>query len=150
MDLEVVLTQDDPKLGKRGDVVKVSAGFAKNFLIPNNRARAATLSNLKAFEAEKARRVKSEAERLASAKERAARIEQTSVTIQVQAGEGEKLYGAVTAQDIASACAAEKLVIDKKEIHLEEPVKKLGSYQVDIKLHPQVHAKLRFWVVKQK
>lgn len=150
MNIDVVLMQDDEKLGKRGEVVRVSSGYAQNFLYPHHKAKPATPVNLKAFEAEKARQAKDRQERLARAKDAAARLAEASVTIEVLTGEGDKLYGAVTTQDIASAAAAQRLPVEKKDIHLEEPIKKLGAYQVSVKLHPDISANLKLWVVKKK
>ena len=150
MNIEVVLTQDDPKLGKRGEVVKVSSGFANNFLIPNHKAKLATPANLKSFLDEKSKNSREEAERKARAEVAASKINQTSLTIEVLTGEGEKLYGAVTTQDITVALAQQNITLDKKDIHLEEPIKKLGAYQIDVKMHPTVTAKLKLWIVKKK
>ena len=150
MDIQVVLTETDPKLGKRGEIVKVSSGFANNFLIPNKKAILATPANLKSFEAEKEREVKSNAQKLAAAQELAQKITKVSLTVEVAAGEGDKLYGAVTNQDIQRALESQGAAVDKKEIHLEEPIRKLGAYQVPLKLHPEVSVTVKLWVVKKK
>ncbi len=150
MDIEVVLTETDPKLGQRGQVIKVSPGYAQNFLFPNKKAKPATPSNLKNFEAEKARRVKDEAEVKARSALLAKQISSASLTLEVLAGEGDKLFGAVTAQDIQLGLANQGIQVDKKGVHLEEPIKKLGAYTVTVKLYPQVQADLKLWVVKKK
>src|SRR5438105_3663957 len=98
--IQVVLTETDPKLGKKGDVVNVSSGYASNFLFPHKKALPATPQNLKAFDAEKARHAKDEAAKLARAKDTAARLAKTSLVVEVAAGESDKLYGAVTSQDV--------------------------------------------------
>ena len=150
MNVEVVLLQDDPKLGKRGEVVKVSPGFAQNFLFPHNKAKAATPANLKAFEQEKARLAKEEAERVGRARDLSAKLKDMSFTIEVTTGEGDKLYGAVNSQDIIEALHRQGITMERKEVHLEEPIKKLGAYQVNVKLHPQISATLKVWIVKKK
>ena len=162
MSIEVVLTESDPKLGQRGEVVKVSAGYAHNFLIPHKKAKLATPSNLKSFEEEKARRAKEQTRVKAHAEELAAKIAALSLTLEVLVGpakqlagsssgeETEKLFGAVTAQDIQQGLLSQGIPVDKKDIHLEEPIKKLGAYILPVKLHPEVQAKLKLWVVKKK
>ena len=150
MDIQVVLTQDDPKLGKRGQVIKVSSGYAQNYLIPHQKAKLATPSALKSFQEEQARHARQEAENLAQARELAKKISGTSLNIEMLVGEGEKLYGAVTNQDIHEALFKQGVTVDRKDIHLEEPIKKLGAYEVSIKLHPEVSTKLKLWVLKKK
>jgi large subunit ribosomal protein L9 len=149
MNVEVVLTDNDPKLGKRGEVVKVSQGFALNYLIPNRKAVMATKENLKSFAAEKAGEERRQAEKLAAAKETAAKISAVSVKIPMQAGDGDKLYGAVTNQDVQAALSAKGIAIERRDIHLDEPIKRLGDYTVQLKLHPEVSAKLAISVVKK-
>lgn len=150
MDLEVVLTQDDPKLGKRGDIVKVSSGYASNFLIPNQKALLATPAAVKNFKVEKARQVKQQADALSRARETAAKIERTFVRIDRLTGEDDKLYGAVTAQNIHEALKQQGISVDRKDLHLEEPIRKLGGHEVAVKLHPEVTAKLKLQVEKKK
>ena len=126
MDVEVVLTEADPKLGQRGQVIKVSAGYAHNFLIPHKKAKLATPSNLKSFDEEKTRRAKEHAQVKAHAEGLAAKISSLSLTLEVLVGEAEKLFGAVTAQDIQQGLLSQGITIEKKDIHLEEPIRKLG------------------------
>lgn len=148
--IDVILIQDDPKLGKRGEIVKVSSGFANNFLIPNHKAKLATPANLKSFQAEKERQQKEAAQNLAKARQLADKVKQTSLTVEVLTGEDEKLYGAVTTHEILRELATKSISVEKKDIHLEEPIRKLGAYEVVIKLHPEVSTKLKVWVVKKK
>ena len=150
MDIQVILTADDPKLGKRGEVIKVSPGFARNFLLPQKKAILATPAGLKAVEEEKARKTKQQADRLEWARQMAKRISATVVPIEMMAGEGDKLFGAVTNQTIQEALAKKGIDIDKKEIHIDEPIKKLGEYQVPVKLHHEVSVNLRLSIVKKK
>ena len=149
MDIQVVLTENDPKLGKRGQVVKVSPGYAQNFLFPHNKAKLATAANLRSFEQEKARTAKEEAERTAQAKEQAARLSAVSLRLPVSVGEGDRLFGSVTSQDIVEALSREGIALDRKKLHLEEPIKRLGDYQVPVKLYPEVSALIRVSVVKR-
>lgn len=150
MNVEVILTEDDSKLGRRGQVVKVSSGFAQNFLIPHGKAKLATTALLKNFEQEKKKEAKEKAEVLAAAQKLAQQILSQSLTIEVRVGEAEKLYGAVTSQHIQEGLAKHGITIDKKDVHLPEPIKKLGAYQIDIKLHPEVTTKLKLWIVQAK
>ena len=150
MNVEVVLLRDDPKLGKRGEVVKVSSGFAQNFLFPHAKAKPATPANLKSFEKEKAQAAKEEADRLLRAEDLSKKIKEMSLSVEVSAGEGDKLYGAINSQDIAQALQAKGLSVERKEIHLEEPIKKLGTYQVHVKLHPKISTPLKIELVKKK
>ena len=150
MDIQVILTESDPKLGNRGEVIKVSSGYAQNFLFPHKKAKPATPANLKTALEEKERRAKDQARGLAEARELASKISSASVTIEMLAGEEDKLFGAVTAQDIAAALGAQGISIDRKDVHLEEPIKKLGAYQVPVKLDREAQGMLKLWVVKKK
>lgn len=150
MDIRVVLTETDPKLGKRGEVIKVSSGYAQNFLFPHKKAVLATPAALKGFEAEKARQAKDEAEHLAKARQTAERISKTPLALDVMAGEGDKLYGAVTAHDIQEALAAKGIAVEKRDIHLQEPIKRLGQHDVALKLHPDVAVTLKLTVQKKQ
>ena len=149
MDIQVILTETDPKLGERGQVIKVSSGYAQNFLFPHNKAKPATPANLKSFEQEKARAAKEEAAHLAQAKEQAARLSSVHLRLEVSVGEGDKLFGSVTSQDIAEALSRQGITIDRKKLHLQEPIKRLGSYQLPFKFHPDVTANLKLDVVKR-
>lgn len=147
--MKIILRQDLPSLGKKGAVVKVAEGHGRNYLIPRQMAYLATPANLRRWEEEnkftETRGQKEEVE----AKELAGRIGALSCTITKKVGENEMLYGSVTNADIAAALKGEGLNIDRRKILLEGPVKKLGIYSVPIRLHPQVTAELRVWVVKE-
>ena len=154
MDVQVILTQNDPKLGKNGEVVKVSSGHAYNYLIPQGKAKLASESNLRVLKAGQAKRSKEEAERLAQAREWSERIKSAPLVIETATGpasgaEGEKLYGAVTTQDIADALAGRGIPVERKEIHLAEPIKKLGEFHVSVRLHHDVTAVLELKVVRK-
>jgi large subunit ribosomal protein L9 len=149
MDIQVILTENDPKLGKRGQVVKVSPGYAQNFLFPHNKAKLATPANLKSFEQEKVKNAKEEAKRLAQAKEQAARLSSAELKLEVSVGEGDRLFGSVTSQDIIEALSKKGITLDRKKLHLEEPIKRLGEHPVPVKLHPEVSVQIKVSVVKR-
>ncbi len=149
MDIQVVLTENDPKLGKRGQVIKVSSGYAQNYLFPHKKAQPATPAALKQYEAEKTKQLKGEAERLSQARAAAERLKAAPLRLELAAGEGEKLFGAVTAQHILDTLQAQGIRLDRKSIHLEEPIKKLGIHEVACRLHPEVSVTLRLEVVKK-
>lgn len=147
--MKVILTEDIDRLGKIGDVVTVKEGFARNFLIPKNKARPATPGNMKALESVRKKEASEAAKQVEAARALASRISNISLTISVQAGDEEKLFGSVTADTVSDSLKEEGIEIDKKDIVIEEPIKKLGVYQVTIKVHPEVKASLRLWIVKK-
>lgn len=160
MSIEVILTQDDPKLGKRGQVVKVSPGYAQNFLFPHHKAQAATAETLKVYREEAERRARADAERLEKAKADAEKLKSITLTIEMQVAESSskmfgpghestKLYGAVTSHEIADALARKGIKVERKNIHLAEPIKKLGAFEVPVKLHRDVTVSLRLSVMKK-
>lgn len=147
--MKIILMKDMEKLGDVGDEIEVSDGYARNYLIPKKVAIRATKGALKVVEQkkkEKERRLQKEKQEAA---ELAEKMTDLSCTITVEAGEEDKLFGAVTSEMIAEALAAEGVEVDKKKVSLEEPIKALGVYNVDIKLHPEVKAQARIWVVKK-
>lgn len=147
--MEIILNEDVQKLGKAGTIVKVKDGFARNFLIPNGLAVLATAASLKRLQQEQQRKqsqiesLKKEAEELKD------RLAQVSLTIASLTQEDENLYGGITAQDISAALKEESFDIDKNQIILSKPIKSLGIYEVPVKLHPEVTANLKVWVVKK-
>jgi large subunit ribosomal protein L9 len=140
--MKVILKADVKDLGRMGEVVSVKDGFARNYLMPKGLAVDASTKNVKQFEHDKrqilemAKKVKAGAEGLAE------KIAATGITIKAKAGEEDKLFGSVTAMDIAEALKAEGIEIDKKKISLEEPLKRLGEYKVSVKLHSDVAAEI--------
>jgi large subunit ribosomal protein L9 len=146
--MKVILMEDVPSLGKVGDLVKVSNGYGRNFLVPNGKAMNATTHNINILEHQtkqlknKVDKIKREAEKLAK------RIEAISCTVAKPAGEEEKIFGSVTSMDIEESLKVEGIEVDRKKIILDEPIKSLGIYTVPIKLHPEVTAQLKVWVVK--
>lgn len=147
--MEVILRQDVSGLGKAGAVVKVKDGFARNFLIPNNLALVLNAANLKKLEAEKQSKNQQLEKAKKSAEELKEKLTGFSLTIPVLVQEGEKLYGSITAQDLERALKEENLEIDKNSILLDEPIKTLGIYEVPVKLHSEVSAKIKVWIVKK-
>jgi len=147
--MEVILSQEVEKLGKVGAVVKVKDGFARNFLFPKRLAYPATPGNLKRIEAQKARIVARQAQIKKEAQELAERLAKVSCTVTVEVNDLEKLYGSVPESEIAKALELEGYSIDKKNVLLEKPITELGIYEVPIKVHPEVIAKIRLWVAKK-
>ena len=148
--MKVILTQTIERLGRIGDVVNVKDGYARNYLFPKNAAKEATAGNMKILDSLKKKQVLEDAKKLDEAKALAEKIAALSITISAKSGEEEKLFGAVTTEMISIALGNEKVVIDKKDIVLDEPIKKLGVYQVGVKVHPEVKASLRVWIVKEE
>lgn len=147
--MEVILSQDVQKLGKVGEVVKVKSGYARNFLFPKKMAYVATPANLKRIEqVEKKRRLQYEREKVEAEKE-AEKLSKISCTVNVEVNDLEKLYGAVSETEIVKALEMEGFKIDKKNIVTEKPIEELGIFEVGVKLHPEVTAKIRLWVTKK-
>lgn len=147
--MDVIILEDIEKLGKAGDVVKVRAGYARNFLVPNGKALLCTKGNRKLIEQQKELVARRKAKEVAQFTALAEKIAAMSCTINVQVGEEDKLFGSVTNADIQKALLSEGIDLDKRKIKLEEPIKKLGIYSVEIELHSDVHATLKVWVVKE-
>jgi large subunit ribosomal protein L9 len=147
--MKLILRQDIDKLGKRGEVVKVAPGYGRNFLVPKGFAYHYTPGNTKKVEVERKILSLHQAREKAEAEDLAAKISQISTTIVRKVGEGETLYGSVNNADIADALEKEGFSLDKRKILLEEPIKTLGIYTVPVKLHPEVTAELKVWVVKE-
>jgi large subunit ribosomal protein L9 len=147
--MKIILREDVDKLGRRGDVVKVAPGFGRNFLVPKGLAYTHTPGNAKRVDLERRFLNVKQAREKQEAEELARRISQASTTIVRKVGENETLYGSVTNGDIAEALEKEGFGIDKRKILLEDPIKTLGIYTVPVKLHPEVTAELKVWVVKE-
>lgn len=147
--MDVILRQDVEKLGSAGELVSVRDGYARNFLLPKGLAYAASEGNRRRLEAEARQREKKAGTQLEDARELAARLEAVSLTFAVKAGEGDKLFGSVTAADVADRLHAEGFAIDKKSVDLHEPIKALGVYKVPIRVHHEVKPEVRVWVVKE-
>jgi len=147
--MEVILSEDVQSLGKTGDVVKVKDGYARNFLIPNKKARIATAVNIRRIEQEKKKRDIESAEKCKKAEELSEKLSKVSCTVSVEVNDLDKLYGTVAEVDIVKALEVEGYEIDKKDIIIEKPIEELGIFEVGVKLHPTVTAKIRLWVTKK-
>ena len=148
--MQVILREDIDKLGKIGDLVKVADGYARNFLVPNKKAIEATPKNVHAMDHAK----KMVSDRLRKLKKEAAAeadtIKALVITIKAKTGEEGKLFGSVTSMDIAEAAKAQGVVIDKRKIVLEEPIKRLGDYTVTVKLHADITADFKVSVIAEE
>jgi len=141
--MQVVLLEKVGRFGKMGDVVRVKDGYARNFLLPRGKALRANKDNIAVFEARRAELEAENQARKAAAEKIAATLESLSITLIRQAGEDGRLYGSVTAKDIADAIAEKGTEIDKKNIHLNNAIKSTGEYSIKIYLHGEVEAAVK-------
>jgi len=147
--MDIILLKDVDKLGKEGDIVHVKDGYARNFILPRKLGIASTPEALKVLERKRKKKeeglekLKTEAEAVSK------KIASVSCTIPVEAGVEDKIFGAVTSDMVKNALKQEGIEADKRNVVIKEPIKKLGVYKVDIKLHPEVTAELKIWVVKK-
>lgn len=147
--MKVILQVDVKALGKKGDLVEVAEGYARNFLIPRGLAKVANESNLRALRAEQSQAAAKAQRELEEAKRVAAELEKAPIAVAGKTGGAGRLFGSVTAQDIAAAVKAKTGVqLDKRKIQLDEPIKALGTYRVPVRVHPQVEAVLTVQVVE--
>ena len=147
--MKVILLRDVDTLGSAGQIVTVADGYARNSLIPRRQALLATDANVAFFESRR-RQHEAAAEREKRAAEgTAAELEKASLTVQVKVGEGDRLYGSVTAQNIADLLKEQGHDVDRRGIELEEPIRALGVYNVAVQLHTGVKATIKLWVVKE-
>ena len=148
--MKVILQQDIKKIGKQGDIINVSDGYARNYLFPRKLAVEATQGAVKTVEQKKTSENKKQAEQLAQAKEQANRLTDKVVKLCLKAGEAGRLFGAVTTKDIADALAAQhKITIDKRKFEIKEPLKTLGRYQVIVRLYPEVSTQIQVDITAQ-
>ncbi len=147
--MKIILKTDLEKLGKAGDIVEVKRGYARNYLIPKGFAVEATASNLKLVEQEKAALQRRLQKEIDEAKAFAAQLENVEITAKVQVGEENRVFGAVTNQTVSDLLAEKGFDVDRKKILLEEPIKQLGVFDIPIKLHSEVEAKIKLWVVRE-
>jgi large subunit ribosomal protein L9 len=148
--MEVILREEIEKLGRRGDVVKVASGYARNYLLPKRLAVAATDSNKKIVEQEKQAYLRRESKEIGDASDLAKMMASLEVTIAQKAGDNDQLFGSVTAQDIAAALERAGYTIDRRKVNLAEPIKSLGDYKVAVKLHREVSVELPVHVIKEE
>ncbi len=147
--MKVILRKDQDKLGQVGAVVDVKDGYARNFLIPKGIAYPASEGSMRALEEEKKQAERRSTKELKSSEKLATELEKLSITIKMKVGEDEKLFGSVTSQMIADAVKEKGFDIDKRIIEMPEPIKALGIYNVDVKLHQNVTGKVKVWVVRE-
>jgi large subunit ribosomal protein L9 len=147
--MKVILRQNYEPLGQVGDVVEVKDGYAHNFLLPRKIAYIALDGNLRVLDEEKKAVVKKAKHELQTAETLATELEKVSITIPVQVGEEDKIFGSVTAQMIADNLKEKGYDIDKRKIEIDEAIKTLGIYSVNVKLHQNVGAKVKVWVVRE-
>ena len=147
--MEVILREHVVNLGRRGDVVKVAAGYARNYLLPQKLALTVNDTNRRQVERERKLADVRETEERQAAEALAARIGQIEVVVARRVGETEALYGSVTAADVAEGLAAKGLEIERRKLHLPEPIKQLGEFMVPVRLHRDVTANVKVVVVKE-
>jgi large subunit ribosomal protein L9 len=147
--MQVILQENVEKLGTRGQVVEVSPGYARNFLLPRKLAIEASPGNLKRLEKIRATLAKREATERESAAKLAELLGGVSLTLRRKAGESDHLFGSVTAADISDALAAQGYTVDKRKIRLAEPIKLIGEFTVPVKLHPEVEATVKVVVARE-
>jgi large subunit ribosomal protein L9 len=147
--MEVILRNAVEKLGQPGDIVTVTNGFARNFLLPRGMAYEATPGNKKRMEQERQRLEAAESTRRSGAQELANKLEEVSLTFSARVGEEGKLFGSVTSADIHQQLEAQGIHIERRMIDLHEPIKALGVYRVPVRLHADVKPEIKVWVIKQ-
>lgn len=142
--MKIILLQDEKKLGKKGDIIEASDGYARNYILPKKIGVEATSKNMNDLKLQKANEEKLAQEQLDAAKELAATLETKEVVVKIKAGEGGKAFGSVSSKEIVSAFKEQNgIELDKKKVQLPEALKNFGVYEVTVKLHPQVSAKLK-------
>jgi large subunit ribosomal protein L9 len=147
--MKVILKQKVENLGDAWDAVNVKDGYARNFLFPGGLALEATKANLKIREAFKTSRLALQGKEKLQAEVLAEKLQQASFTLTMEATAEDKLYGSVDAEELAKFLKSEGYTIEEKNILLDQPIKSLGVYTVDLKLHPEVTAKIKVWIVKK-
>ncbi len=147
--MKIILRKDTEKLGKAGEIIETKSGYARNYLIPKGIAVAATNANMKIYEQERRAIERKMQQEIEEAQTFAAKLNGLSITATVQVGEEDKVFGAVTNQNIADLLVEKGVDVDRKKIILEEPLKALGVFEVPIKLHSQVEAQIKVWVVRE-
>lgn len=148
--MEIILREDIENLGTRGQVIKVAEGYARNFLLPKKLAVAATDSNRKIVEQERQAHLRKEAKEVGEAQELAKLVGAITVTIARKAGENDQLFGSVTAADISDALTAQKYSVERRKIHLDEPIRALGEHKVTVRLHRDVTAEITVNVTREE
>ena len=147
--MEVILLESIHKLGNRGQAVKVKPGYARNYLFPRNLALPATTANRRVFQETERVLIKKDVAATEAARVRAAKLADVAVNIAVAVGEEDKLYGSVTALDIVRKLKEQGHDVERREIALDEPIRQIGVYNVDVRLHREVSVPIKVWVVKE-
>ena len=147
--MEVILLESIHKLGNRGQAVKVKPGYARNYLFPRNLALPATTANRRVFQETERVLIKKDVAATEAARVRAAKLADVAVNIAVAVGEEDKLYGSVTALDIVRKLKEQGHDVERREIALDEPIRQIGVYNVDVRLHREVSVPIMVWVVKE-
>lgn len=147
--MKVIFIKDMKGQGKKGEVKEVSEGYARNFLFPKGVARPATEGNLKTLEQQQASEEKRKAQEKEDAQALGKKLEEMTVVLKAKAGEGGRLFGAITSKQIAEALAAQNIKIDKRKIELSDPIRTLGVTQIPVKLHPDVKATLKVQITEE-
>src|SRR5262245_6885799 len=148
--MEVILREHVENLGRRGEVVKVAAGYARNYLLPRKLALAVTDANKRQIERERAAAEARDLEEKMQADALGQRVSQTEIEIARRVGENDTLYGSVTSADIAQALLAKGFEIEKRKIHLPEPIKALGEFTIPVKVHREVTSQVKLKVVPEQ
>jgi len=146
--MDVILLKDVERLGQEGSTIHVKPGFARNYLIPQGLAVPATAEQLKAVEARQRQRTRQLQQQQAAAEALKQKLESRSLTLKLTLGEGDKPFGSVTSHDILDALKRDGIEVEKRAIQLDEPIKTLGVYEVPVRVHAEVTAKVKVWVVK--
>jgi large subunit ribosomal protein L9 len=147
--LELILLKDVEHVGRKGDVVKVRDGFARNFLIPQNLGLPSTRANREFVEEQRVRAEKRQSRERITAQSKAEELQQLKLTVEAACGEKEKLFGSVTSEDIRELLVQRGYAVEKKHVQLKEPIRQLGSHQVVVELYPQVKAAVTVEVVRK-
>ncbi|SET10027.1 50S ribosomal protein L9 [Anaerobranca gottschalkii] len=147
--MKVIMLQTVKKVGKQGEIIEVSEGYARNFLIPKGYAVEASKGNVKVLDDKKQAEQRKKEKELKEAKEYAEKISNMELEILTKAGEGGKLFGSVTTKEIASLLEEKGIKVDKRKIELSEPIKSTGEYNVTIKLHPEITATVKLVIIPQ-
>ncbi len=147
--MEVILLETIHKLGNRGQAVKVKPGYARNYLFPRNLALPSTPASRRVFQETERILIKKDVEATAAARARAAKLEGASISVSVQVGEEDKLYGSVSALDITRKLSEQGLEVERREIMLADPIRQLGEFTVDVRLHRDVSVPIKVSVVRE-
>ena len=147
--MKIILKQDVRELGQAGQIIEVKSGYARNYLMPRNLAIAASKANIRAIEEidklnkVRERKLRNEAEKLKD------KMEELSLTIEVLVGEEDKIFGSVTTQNVVELLAGEGIIVDKRDITLDDPIKSLGVYTIPVKIEKEITANVKVWVIRK-